>query len=262
MKRMVSANREQYLSKEQTTSLKGLLAIGVLLSHTVPAAKVFQGSILSPLVGSLGYLCVAVFFFLSGYGIMAQYQAKKEQYLKSFLRNRVLSIYLLTLFLILLYSGFYKLIGASVSRKALFQSFLIGDTIVSNGWYLQVVELFYIFWYITVEHIRRESAQFPALCVFVMGYMLIGMFCMAHFWYQSSLGFLMGVFWQRNKQKLDNYIYIYIYIRFGRAGLQCWQQPSLPLRQPISYQQKPSLSMQVSAVLSKPLWGASLQQPL
>ncbi len=207
MKQPLSAHRAEYLNKEQTSALKGLLAIGVLLAHTVPASGLVSGSVLSPLFALLGYLSVAVFFFLSGYGIMAQYQAKKEQYLNRFLKNRVLSIYLLTLFLIFLYGVFRRLVGIPIPAMAFWLSFLVGDTIVGNGWYLQIVLLFYVFWYVTVKYIRKERLQFFVLCILVTGYMLIGMFCMPSFWYQSSLGFLLGVFWQRNKEELDDWLF-------------------------------------------------------
>ena len=207
MLQSLAVSQKEYLSKNQTTALKGMLALCVLLCHVVPASGVFQGSILSPLFGSLGYLSVAVFFFLSGYGIAVQYQAKKEYYLKTFLKNRVASIYCLTLFLTILYGVFRILVGVRFSLFEILQSLLIGNTIVSNGWYLQIVLLFYILWYLTTKHIKDEQARYAALCVAVLLYMLIGMLFLAHFWFQSSLGFLLGVFWQRNKQRLDNWLF-------------------------------------------------------
>ena len=199
--------RGDYLSVEQSTALKGLLALGVLFSHAVPASGLVKGSILSPLIGSLGYLCVAVFFFLSGYGIMAQYQAKKEKYLKNFLKNRVLSIYFLTLFLILVYGVFRKLVRVPIIPIDLLQSFFVGNTIVSNGWYLQIVILFYLFWFFTTKYIKKERMQFGGLCILVLGYMLFGIFYMSHFWFQSSFGFLLGVFWLQNKNKIDDWLF-------------------------------------------------------
>lgn len=203
----LSVNRDQYLNQEQSGALKGLLAVAVLLCHVVPMSGVFYGSILSPLIGSLGYLSVAVFFFLSGYGIMAQYHSKKEQYLNTFLKNRVLSIYFLTLFLIVVYSIFHISIGAKISATIFIQSFFIGNSVVSNGWYLQVVILFYVFWYLTIKYTRIQQTQFVLLCVLIIGYMVIGFYFMDHFRYQSSLGFLLGIFWQQKKQKLDDWLF-------------------------------------------------------
>ena len=200
--------KENYLSVKQSTALKGLFAIGVLVCHVVPASGLVANNILSPLLGSLGYLCVAAFFFMSGYGIAAQYYAKGEQYLKGFLKNRVLSIYLLTLFLIVVYAIFRILVGVQIPMFDLLQSFLIGNTIVSNGWYLQVVVIFYLFWYLTVRFIKKEKTQFIALLALVLTYMLIGRLFLSNFWYQSSLGFLLGVYWQKNKQKIDNWLFL------------------------------------------------------
>ena len=49
--------------------------------------------------------------------------------------------------------------------------------------------------------------QFCVLSALVLGYMLLGVICLSHFWFQSSLGFLLGVFWKQNKQKLDEWLF-------------------------------------------------------
>ena len=208
MKQSLDSIRENYLNVTQSTAIKGWLAMGVLLCHVVPASGVVNGSFLSPLIASLGYLCVAMFFFLSGSGLAAQYQTKRDAYLKRFLKNRVLSIYLLTLFLILVYLVFRLLVGVQVSVIQLLQSFLFGNTIVSNGWYLQVILLFYLFWYLTTKFIKNERMQTVVLSVSVLAYMLFGLLFLSSFWYQSCLGFLLGIWWQKNKQKIDDWLFL------------------------------------------------------
>lgn len=200
-----SIHKTDYLSLPQTTALKGILAMCVLLCHTVPASMVFYGSILSPLIGSLGYLSVSVFFFLSGYGIMTQYRVKQEDYLRSFLRKRVLSIYLLTVFLIALYWAFHQLLGNKDSLQQIISSFLIGNTIVSNGWYLQVIVLFYLLWYVTARLINTLRTRNIVLSCIITAYMLVAAISLraSTWYYECSLSFLLGILFQQHKAELE-----------------------------------------------------------
>ena len=202
-KRIAKEGMADYLNRERTTGLKGLLALGVLLSHMIPASNLFSNRIIIAMFSSLGYLSVSVFFFMSGYGIMAQYQKNQEKYLGSFLKNRVLSIYLLSVFLIVLYSVFHAVIGQGDSVFEIFQSFLIGRTIINNGWYLQIVLLFYILWFICTKYIKNPQKQFLVLCVLIACYMVVGVLTLSKTWYECSICFLIGIFWQKNREKID-----------------------------------------------------------
>ena len=203
----MTQKKHDYLSQQQTVALKGLLALCVLTSHVVPASGVFSGSILNPLVASLGYLSVSVFFFLSGYGIMAQYAMKREQYLEKFLRNRILSIYLMTFFLVILYAVFHTFAGNQFPISQLLQSLTFGATIVPNGWYLQVVTLFYLIWYLSFRFVDRSNVRSTAICVAILMYMCIAAVFLSTTWWECSLSFLLGICWQKNKERIDEMIF-------------------------------------------------------
>lgn len=65
---------KDYLSKENTTNLKGLLALMVLLHHTYQKALIGSSvAIFDFTMRSLGFYCVSCFLFLSGYGLMTRY---------------------------------------------------------------------------------------------------------------------------------------------------------------------------------------------
>ena len=63
-----------FLSKERTVALRGILALMVLICHLHARVELFSNSILGTLFASFGYLAVAVFFFLSGYGLTESYK--------------------------------------------------------------------------------------------------------------------------------------------------------------------------------------------
>lgn len=85
MKLQRKCSEEKYLSKESTTNLRGLLAVGIVLHHA--SGYYTELSFISSF-RYVGYLIVALFFFLSGYGLQYGFENKKR-YMRSFLRNRL-----------------------------------------------------------------------------------------------------------------------------------------------------------------------------
>lgn len=73
--------------KESSLSLKGLLAICVVVRHLLGKCFLIPGMI------PLGYYAVILFFFCAGYGLMLQFQMKGNHYLRSFFRDRILKIF-------------------------------------------------------------------------------------------------------------------------------------------------------------------------
>ena len=60
-----------YVGRNTTEHLKGYLALGVLLHHLYQDTNIINHeSILGFFMQSLGYYCVSLFFFISGYGLL------------------------------------------------------------------------------------------------------------------------------------------------------------------------------------------------
>lgn len=75
---------------QESCALKGILALGVVLSHLqIYCFKPHD----YPIVNQFAILAqVGVFFFISGYGLVAGYTRKGDEYLHGFLRHRVTKI--------------------------------------------------------------------------------------------------------------------------------------------------------------------------
>ena len=61
-------------SRENTNHLKGGFALGVVLHHLCSLTGVGASIGLGPIYTALGYWCVSVFMFISGFGLLSQYQ--------------------------------------------------------------------------------------------------------------------------------------------------------------------------------------------
>lgn len=80
-----------FLTRECTTCLKGLFSCFVLWHHISQKSMCFYATNLGTVFQMMGYLSVAVFFFISGYGLMKS--AGGYSYIKKFPRNRILTFY-------------------------------------------------------------------------------------------------------------------------------------------------------------------------
>lgn len=60
-----------YFSRNTTEHLKGYLALAVLFHHMYQKTQIIDhASLLGFFMQSLGYYCVSLFFFISGYGLI------------------------------------------------------------------------------------------------------------------------------------------------------------------------------------------------
>ncbi len=193
-------NRNSCLDLNTTSCIKGILALMVLICHLHARVDVFATSLLGTIFSAFGYLAVSVFFFLSGYGL-SEVASKKENYIPEFPLKKLFPFFCLSSFTILIYLSRDLIVGNDIHFLEVLQSFLIGDTIVDNGWYLQVQMLFYILFYLTYRFGKTKKNIF--LIVLVIIYCILGYFFdMATTWYEASLCFPLGAIYSAAKEKI------------------------------------------------------------
>lgn len=183
------------ISKNNTLCLKGIMAIMVLSHHLYQYSGLFHNSIIGALFQDFGYIAVAVFFFLSGYGLSFSYRNKGKKYLDSFLRNRVLVLYCYVLFLVLLYTGYNILLGNTVSWEIILQSLTYGETVIKLGWYLQTILILYITFFLIFSAKWNEKTKYVGMVIVVLIYCgLCILFQASITRYITIINFLIGMF--------------------------------------------------------------------
>lgn len=193
---------ENSLDLITTNCIKGILAVMVLICHLHARVDLFSSSILGTLFSAFGYLAVSAFFFLSGYGLHEVSQ-KKENYILDFPRNKLLPFFCLSCFVILIYLLRDLITGSDIQILEVLQSFFIADTIVDNGWYMQVQMLFYILFFMSYRFGKKKKNLL--LIILVSLYCLLGFaFNMATTWYEASLCFPLGILYSKAKDKINN----------------------------------------------------------
>ena len=157
---------ENAFSLEAMTSLKGVMALFVLFHH-MAQQSIFQISsnynaeknfaTVVPFFEFIGFLFVAVFFFCSGYGLYRSLSIK-ENYLKGFLKKRVLPIIISYYVMIAIYAAYYLIVGSDFTLTQWILKVTGLILINSQSWYVYVICLMYVVFYLVFRKNRDNKA--------------------------------------------------------------------------------------------------------
>lgn len=198
-----------YLGVNSTNGLKGLLALGIVFHHLsqwVTTGTEFVN------FKYMGTYIVSVFFFISGYGLYVQ-NNRKEDYLDNFLSKRLSKI--LTPFIAI--SSIY-LIYRSINGQVLSSLFFIdlfrkGSTVIYNGWFVDIIILMYVFFYISFKIFSNGTVAILVNTLLIVGYIILAIkLGYGFWWYNSSLPFVLGLLWAKNKKYIDEILNKYYFI--------------------------------------------------
>lgn len=140
---------EDYLAPKQSKTVRGVAAIFILFHHLSFKICV-EGSIFYNCYAYVGILCVAVFFFYSGYGLTISLRNKKN-YMQGFIRKRFLTILVPYLMIAFIYWIWSAMNGNPYSIRYMLLSYLSGYPFVENSWYVVVILFYYLVFYILVK---------------------------------------------------------------------------------------------------------------
>ena len=205
----LSPVNNDYLGVKSTTGLKGFLALGIVLHHLsqwVTTGEEFSN------FGYMGTYIVSVFFFLSGYGLYVQNE-KKENYLDSFLVKRLFKILIPFIFISSIYLIYRKINGQELSNSFFIDLFKKGSTVIYNGWFVDIIILMYIFFYISFRMFSDKTIAILVNTVLIIFYIVLAIkLGYGFWWYNSSLPFVLGLVWAKNKENIDRLLKKYYFI--------------------------------------------------
>lgn len=201
------SEQRDYLSLDNTNSLKGIFAVFVLLCHLRGRMPFLNGSLIGSSLTALGYTSVAMFFFFSGYGLMTSYKKKGHKYVEAFPKKRLLSFYITYLAFVCIYLIYDLITGEFLhwGWKTIIKTLTFGGTIIHNGWYLQAILLFYIIFWLVFYFIKNDCVKVVVMTISIAFYSLACafLFDLGELWYEASFALILGMIWALNKQKID-----------------------------------------------------------
>ena len=198
-----------YLDVKSTTGLKGFLSLGIVFHHL--SQWVTTGIEFSNF-NYMGTYIVSVFFFLSGYGLYVQNKIK-ENYLDNFLVKRLSRIFIPFVFISSIYLIYRKINGQVLSSSFFIDLFKKGSTVIYNGWFVDIIILMYILFYISFRVFSNKTIAILVNTVLIIFYIVLAIKLEYGFWwYNSSLPFVLGLLWAKNKENIDRLLKKYYFI--------------------------------------------------
>ncbi len=136
----------QYLDKDSCDVIKGFFIILIVFTHVLDHFP-YSGFMSNPLTlfrNGLGQLCVSMFFFISGYGIVYSVLNKGPLYSKSLLINRFLRILFYTIISLIPYFIYCACLGISHSVSDYFLSFIGLSSFGNVSWFIFAILVCYL----------------------------------------------------------------------------------------------------------------------
>lgn len=186
---------EEYLSPNITTAERGIAAFFIVMHHLSQVIPV-RGPVI--LMRYIGFIMVAFFFFLSGYGLMFGF-LNKQDYLRNFLRKRVLTILIPYWFVDIGLIIIQIMRGHTYSVSDYILSFM-GIETITHTWFVTAIIILYLIFYVTFKLAdsfeNSEKAVFFLLGFFFIVYYLVCILFHVDSFYTASISaFLFGMLW-------------------------------------------------------------------
>lgn len=196
-KKSAEAISSDYFSLDTCNMLKGFFAVAVIFDHL---AQRTSGGLIFPRFYFMGSLSVSVFLFISGYGLIKKLLSD-ESYLDTFIPKRVRTIVIPYLIVSVIYWGGSYVTGECFTVKEVLQSFVNGNPVATNSWYMIVCILLYTIFYLTAKLLKSKDINNPIYIVIpelVFCFVWVRICKTAGYkghWYNANLAFSVGVVW-------------------------------------------------------------------
>ena len=196
---------EKYLSLNGTLPLRGLMAVLIVLHHL--AAYYTQISFLTPFQ-HIGYIIVAMFFFLSGYGLF--YGVKnKNNYMHHFLLKRLPSIIIPYYIITCLYAIVFLITKYDFNVTDFFTSFVGVNYIVPGSWYIVMQFLMYVIFYASFKLLQNKEYKHKIILffvLFVVVFVVFYAFVKDELYTRSIFAFPLGMLYCNYKKRVEEII--------------------------------------------------------
>ena len=208
---------EEYLSKDNCNYYRGIFAVAVILHHV--AQRTTSGFIFHDAFCNIGPLCVAVFFFISGYGLQKSYSSSTS-YSECFLFRRLPNVLFPYICITIICWAEWLLFGTFYSLKDVIVAIVYGNPIVPFSWYIITITAFYVFFWMLMKLCPKPS--FLMIIGAAIGYILYALFCIkmgyGSWWYITVPAVVLSMFWALYEKEIlyilqkNSWLYWMVYI--------------------------------------------------
>ncbi len=201
-----------YISIEQTKCINAIFVVLVFLSHVktyIYLDDVWFNSYFLKINILLDQLIVTTFLFFSGFGIMESIKKKKEKYINSMPKKRLLNTFINFDIAVLLFF-ICDLITNQIhnySIKDILLSFTGWSSIGNSNWYIFDILVLYLFTWISFKIFNKSNIKAiwstTILSLFFIYFLKISKDV---YWYNTILCYVAGMFYSYFKPKIEKFI--------------------------------------------------------
>lgn len=202
------------LSLEHSKIIQGFSALAIIIHH-LSQELTLKAGVLS-FFSELGVLFVGVFFFFSGYGLYTSLETK-QNYLKGFLKKRLISVLIPLYVCILIFTLSACINGQTFSLPEVLTTLSGWILISSHMWYVIEIAILYLAFYIIYSLVKNRKIATSLMAIFVVfleiGSLLLGhgadlsskYWFMGEWWYNTTLAFVLGIVVSQNQNSLRSF---------------------------------------------------------
>lgn len=233
-------NNQDYISLQQTNTIKGIFIWLVFLGHIMPYIsnevpfELFIDKAGVGVVTILKQLVVVPFLFYSGFGVMNSIKNKGLGYVDSIPRKRLLNTLLNFGIAVLFFVALNIVLNIPMNMKQVLLSLISWDSVGNSNWYIFTICICYLTSFVSYKlygYSRRALiANFLILSVFAV---VISRF-KGSWWYDTCLAYSAGCLYCYYKNKFEKIINSKYWLYSVLAGSSLIVSYILMLKAPIA----------------------------
>lgn len=193
-------------NSEKSLYLKGIMSLFIVLCHF----SVFAG-LKMPMGGRLvatGLPIVAVFFFLSGYGLKASLDKKGISYLHDSFSKRMKKLLVPFIIVNIINAIVYSLLGIEFpSMQELIGEFIYMSPFLMFSWFVYALFFLYVLFYISYRFVDNKYISLFLLTLFVIGFIVYAynnnVFIL---WRSTVLSFPLGILFASYENTIKTFL--------------------------------------------------------
>lgn len=189
-------------TQRDTLPLRGIMALLIIFGHV---SSKFAENHSCYGFATFGTPAVSVFFFLSGYGLVASFQKKRKKYLSGFLTRTCIKIFTPFLIASAVWIGLSTtMFGGSLPDELV--GFLIFKPPLPYSWFVYALMVFYIGFYFVYKYFPVSKTASKIATLFVFTFVVTVIYRTLEFgvyWYISLFAFNIGVLFSAYYQQIS-----------------------------------------------------------
>lgn len=170
--------------REQSQMLKFVASLTVVIGHQACFYCAPNEAFMRET--GLGAFCVSFFLFMSGYGLLYSFVAKRQRLTAGWLKKRMVKLAVPALTAMALYVVVELLVGKAVDWQNLFTYWFVSDINLRYGWYVsEIIVLYFAFWFFYRHFSCRRATWW--LCLSIGVAMAVMTVIKCAIWYVQGL---------------------------------------------------------------------------